>query len=187
MTMTTLQPAAPTFDDVWRTIQELALMSKETDRQMKETDRMIKAMSKQLGDLGNRLGEFVEHAVAPTVVQLFQAQGIEVHEVHPNAWSKRHGEGIEIDLLVVNDGALVAVECKSKLTQSDVDEHLARMEKLKRLFPLYKNHRALGAVAAMVMSDGVRAYAQEHGLYVLCQSGDNVIVGNSEGFTPKAW
>ena len=244
MTMTTLQPAAPTFDDVWRTIQELALMSKETDRQMKETDRMlkerseetdrkmqetslqlketdrmlkerseetdrkmqetslqlketdrqmketdrmIKAMSKQLGDLGNRLGEFVEHAVAPTVVQLFQAQGIEVHEVHPNVWSKRHGEGIEIDLLVVNDGALVAVECKSKLTQSDVDEHLARMEKLKRLFPLYKNHRALGAVAAMVMSDGVRAYAQEHGLYVLCQSGDNVIVGNSEGFTPKAW
>ena len=30
--MTTLQSTATTFDDVWRTIQELALMSKETDR-----------------------------------------------------------------------------------------------------------------------------------------------------------
>ena len=222
---------APTFEDVWRIIQENARQSKEdyrlmkermaeTDRQMRETERQMKersaetdrqmqeterqmkehlaetervmkersaVLSKQLGDLGNRLGEFVEHAVAPTVVQLFQAQGIEVHEVHPNASSKRHGEGIEIDLLVVNDGALVAVECKSKLTQSDVDEHLARMEKLKRLFPLYKNHRALGAVAAMVMSDSVKAYAQNQGFYVLCQNGDNVLVSNTEGFTPKVW
>ena len=54
--MTALPTTAPTFDDVWRTIQELALMSKETDRQvketsqqLKETDKMIKAMSKQLG------------------------------------------------------------------------------------------------------------------------------------------
>ena len=78
------------------------------------------------------------------MVQLFQAQGIEVHEVHPEVSSHRNGEGVEIDLLVVNDGALVAVESKSKLTQAHVDEHLVRMEKQKRLLPLYKNHRALG-------------------------------------------
>ena len=41
------------------------------------------------------------------------------------------------------------------------------MEKLKRLFLLYKNHRALGAVAAMVTSDSVKAYAQNQGFYVL--------------------
>jgi hypothetical protein len=89
--------------------------------------------------------------------------------------------------LVINDGALVAVECKSKLTHAHVDEHLVRMEKLKRLFPLYKNHRALGAVAAMVMSDSVKVYAQNQGFYVLCQNGDNVVVSNTEGFTPRAW
>ena len=167
----------------------------ETERQMKEhlaeTERVMKersaVLSKQLGDLGNRLGEFVEHAVAPAVVQLFQAQGVEVHEVHPEVSSKRNGEGVEIDLLVINDDALVAVECKSKLTHAHVDEHLERMEKLKRLFPLYKNHRALGAVAAMVMSDSVKAYAQNQGFYVLCQNGENVEVSNTEGFTPRAW
>ena len=208
---------APTFDDVWRMFQENAQQSKEdhrlmkermaendrqmkehlaeTERQMKEhlaeTERVMKersaVLSKQLGELGNRLGEFVEHMVAPAVVQLFQAQGVEVHEVHQEVSSKRNGEGVEIDLLVVNDGALVAVECKSKLTHAHVDDHLDRMEKLKRLFPLYKNHRALGAVAAMVMSDGVKAYAQNKGFYVLCQNGEGIEVSNTAMFTPRAW
>ena len=180
------------------TERQMKERSAETDRQMQETDRkmreqsdelklLIKNVTKNIGDLGNRLGEFVEHAVAPAVVQLFQAQGVEVHEVHPEVSSHRNGEGVEIDLLVINDGALVAVECKSKLTHAHVDEHLERMEKLKRLFPLYKNHRALGAVAAMVMSDSVKAYAQNQGFYVLCQNGENVEVSNTEGFTPRAW
>ena len=180
------------------TERQMKERSAETDRQMQETDRkmreqsdelklLIKNVTKNIGDLGNRLGEFVEHAVAPAVVQLFQAQGVEVHEVHQEVSSKRNGEGVEIDLLVINDGALVAVECKSKLTHAHVDEHLERMEKLKRLFPLYKNHRALGAVAAMVMSDSVKAYAQNQGFYVLCQNGENVEVSNTEGFTPRAW
>ncbi|MCF8210103.1 MAG: hypothetical protein K9K38_11975 [Rhodoferax sp.] len=120
-------------------------------------------------------------------MRLFQARGIEVHEVHPGAQASRHGEAIAIDLLVVNDGALVAVECKSKLTKEDIDQHLQRMEKLKRLFPLYKNHQALGAVAAMVMSDSVRDYALSHGLFVLRQSSDSIEIGNPEGFSPTIW
>jgi hypothetical protein len=37
--MTTLQQPAPTFDDVWRLMQETSLQIKETGLQMKETDR----------------------------------------------------------------------------------------------------------------------------------------------------
>ncbi len=150
-------------------VQETDLRFKETEREMKEraaghdremkeraaeTDRILNNLSRRLGDIGNRLGEFVEHRVTPAVVRLFQARGIEVHEVHPGVEAKRGGEAIEIDLLAVNDGILVAVECKSKLTQEHMDAHLLRMEKLKRLLPLYKNHQALGAVAAMVMRVG---------------------------------
>jgi len=81
----------------------------------------------------------------------------------------------------------VAVECKSRLTLEYVDAHLKRMEKLKRLLPAYKNHRALGAVAAMVISDAVKDYALGHGLYVLRQNGDSIEIGNPEGFTPTVW
>jgi len=201
MSITHTQPA-PSFEDVWRMFQEANRRMQETERQMKEraaenerqmkeraaeNDLMLKNLSKRLGDIGNRLGEFVEHMVSPAVVRLFQARGIVVHEVHPGVEAKRGGEAIEIDLLVVNDGTLVAVECKSKLTQEHIDQHLQRMEKLKRLLPLYKNHQALGAVAAMVMSDAVRDYALAHGLYVLRQSGDSIEISNPEGFTAAVW
>ncbi len=185
--MTTPQTAAPSFDDVWRMFQETDRKFQETDRKIQETDRLVGRISKQLGDLGNRLGEFVEQMVAPAVVRLFQSLGIEVHEVYPGVEVNRHGEGIEIDLLVVNDGVLVAVECKSKLTQEHVDEHLKRMEKLKRLLPTYRNHRALGAVAAMVVSEDVKRYAHNHGLYVLYQNGEGVEVSDPAGFSPKTW
>ena len=165
--------------------------SAETERLMKEraaeTDRIVKNLSKNLGDLGNRLGQFVEHSVAPAVARLFQAEGIEVHAVHPGFEAKRNGEALEIDLLVVNDGVLVVVECKSKLTRDPVDEHLRRMEKFKRVLPLYQNHRALGAVAAMVMSDSVKEYAHSQGLYVLCQNGDNMEISRPEGFVSTVW
>ncbi len=81
-----------------------------------------------------------------------------MHEVHPNVAVERDSEGIEIDLLVVNDGVLVTVVCKSKLTLEHVDAHLARMAKFKRLLPTYRNHQALGAVAAMVMKSQTLKY-----------------------------
>lgn len=179
-----------------RLLKESALETdrrfQETERLMKEraakTDLVIERLSANLGDLGNRLGEYVEYMVAPAVVRLFQAQGVDVHEVHHGVEAKRNGEKIEVDLLVVNDGSLVAVECKSKLTTAYVDAHIKRMEKLKRLLPAYRNHRALGAVAAMVISDSVKEYAHGQGLYVLSQNGDIVEVSNPpQGFSPKVW
>jgi hypothetical protein len=165
---------------VWRLFQE-------TDRRFQETDRRLKQLSKNLGDLGNRLGEFVEHLVAPAVVRLFQAEGIEVHAVYPEVFVKRDGEALEIDWLVVNDGALVAVECKSKLTHEHLDQHLARLEKIKRVLPLYRNHRVMGAVAGMVVPEGVAEAAMHQGLYVLYQNGEQIEVRNPPEFVPAQW
>ncbi|CAK0756750.1 DUF3782 domain-containing protein [Gammaproteobacteria bacterium] len=183
------------FQETDRKFQETERIMKErsaeTDRFLKErsaeTDRKMKELSKNLGEIGNRLGEFVEHMIEPTVVKLFQAEGVEVHEVHSGITVERNGEGIEIDLLVVNDGAAVAVECKSKLTKEHVDMHVLRMEKIKRMLPAYRHHQAFGAVAGMVVSADVAQYAQQQGFYVLAQSGESVEVRNDAGFRAKAW
>jgi hypothetical protein len=178
------QESEKRFQETERIMKESAL---EVDLVLKETGLLVKQLSKNLGELGNRLGEFVEYMVAPAVVRLFQSQDIQVHEVHQSIEANRNGEGIEIDLLVVNDGVLVAVECKSKLTLEHVDQHLKRMEKLKRLLPSYQNHQALGAVAAMVMSESVKAYAHDQGLYVLYQNGDSVDIAHPDKFCAKTW
>jgi hypothetical protein len=87
-------------------IANLLIAQKETERIIKEmqreTAREIKAVNTSVGRLTNRLGEFVEEAVRPSAVKLFRERGIDIHEVQQNVSANRDGEGLEIDLLVVN-------------------------------------------------------------------------------------
>lgn len=197
-----------TVDEVWALLRELVAAQQETDRKFQdtdrkfqdtermfqdtgykfqETDRKLKEVLNSLGRLGNKLGDFVEEMVKPALVRLFQARGIAVHEVHRGVSAERHGEAIEIDLLVVNDSDVIAVECKSSLSTDDVDEHLVRLAKLRRLLPRYAEARVLGAVAAMVLPDDVARYAYRRGLFVLAQSGDGVVIRNDVSFVPATW
>lgn len=201
---TTYEEVLNLFRETDRKFQELVEAQKETDRkfqetdrkfqdtdrllreQGRETDRKLKLVTTAIGDLGNRLGEFVEGLVKPAVVRLFRERGITVHQVS-SVEVDRDGESLEIDLLVVNDTEAVLVEVKSQLSQADVDEHLERLGKFKRLMPRYADVRAFGAVAAMVLPDAVARYAYRRGLFVLAQTGDSVTILNDERFQPRAW
>ncbi|MBE9194451.1 hypothetical protein IQ219_03760 [Synechocystis sp. LEGE 06083] len=185
---------ATTADEVWQLLGELIASQKETDRRMQETDRrmqetdrQIRAVNKELGELGNRLGEFVEWQVRPAAVKLFRERGIAVRELSRDVSVDNGEEGIEVDLLVVDTTQAVAIEVKSKLTQRDVDEHLERLGKFKRLLPRYQNIQLLGAVAAMVAPSEIARYAYRQGLFVITQSGEDLIILNDAKFQPKAW
>ncbi|MBU6352360.1 MAG: hypothetical protein KGS73_19695 [Chloroflexi bacterium] len=164
----------------------------ETERRLQETERLLRESSQrvdaQMGKWGNRLGEFVEWQVRPAAVKLFQERGIDVTELQSNISVYRGAEeGMEIDLLAVNGTQAVAVEVKSKLTQQDVDEHLERLAKFKRLLPRYQTVNILGAVAAFVIPTDVARYAYQNGLFVIAQSGQNLVILNDSKFRPKAW
>ena len=94
---------------------------------------------------------------------------------------------LEIDLLVVNNENVVVIECKSNLSVEDVNDHLERLEKVKRLLPRYNNCKVLGGVAGMVIPDNVATYAIKKGLYVIGQNGDHLELRNEQSFTAKAW
>jgi hypothetical protein len=171
--------------------QETERRFQETDRRFQETERILKQQSQktdeQIGKLGNRLGEFVEWQIRPSAVALFKARGIEVHELQSEVSVQRGDEGIEIDLLVVNDTDAILIEVKSKLTRADVDEHLERLAKFKRFMPRYRDVRALGAVGGMVVPKDVASYAYRQGLFVIAQSGENIVILNDDKFKPRAW
>lgn len=203
--MPTIATPPPTFDDILRLLQELVVSQKETDQKFKDTDqqfkdtdqkiremsqatdRKIKEVSTQIGRLGNRLGDFIEEAVRPAAVRLFRERGIDVHEVHQNIIAKRDGESLELDLLVVNDTDTVAVECKSNLSIDDVNEHLERLGKIKRLLPRYADSCVYAAVAGMVIPTHVAAYAIRKGLFVIGQNGDDLSLLNDAAFSPTCW
>ncbi|WP_292431368.1 hypothetical protein [Methylobacter sp.] len=137
--------------------------------------------------MSNCLGQFVEEAVRPSTVRLFSQRGIEVHEIYQNVTAKRNDEELEIDLLVVNNQDAVIIECKSNLSFDDVNEHLNRLEKIKRLMPAYSGKRISGAVARMVISENVATYAICKGLYVIGQNDDHLELCNEAEFVAKVW
>ena len=179
-------------DEVWELFREVARRFEETDRKFQDTDRKfqetrqeIKKVNESVGRLGNRLGDFVEEMVKPAALRFFQTQGMYVVHRDIHAW--RDGDEIEIDLLVVNNTDMIAIECKSLLSQDDVNQHIQKLTWLKKLLPSYQDKTVMGAVAAMVLPDQVARYAYKQGLYVIAQSGDHLFIRNDDRFVPKCW
>ncbi|EDZ92876.1 conserved hypothetical protein [Limnospira maxima CS-328] len=173
------------------TKQLLQRQSEESDRRFRETERIIQQqnekLKQQLRKLEDPVGDFIRWQVRPAAIQLFQQPGTYDYQVSAGASAARFGEAIEIDLLVVNTDQAILVEVKSKLTQTDINEHLERLEKFKRLMPRYSDVKAMGAVAGMVVPEEVASYGYRRGLFVLAQSGDSVVILNDDKFRPRQW
>ena len=170
-----------------RRAQEAERRAQENESRSRETDRRLRELDKQIGRLGNRLGDFVQEMVAPSVVQLFADRGLQVHQLARNVQAKRNGQAMQIDLMVLNDDAVVLVEVKSALSVDDVNEHLQRLAGFKTVFPRHADARVMGAVAAMVIPDNVASYAYHQGLFVLGQRGETMQILNDTQFQPRTW
>ena len=169
-------------------IENLLAESKlESDRSMTELKRTVERTSKAVDSLTTRWGRFVEELVEPAVLRLFQEKGIDIKEVYPRARVKRQGIAMEIDILGVDDTDLVVVECKSRLSQDDVDEFIEKLTRFKIAFPHYQNYRAYGAVAGIEINEGIDRYAYKKGLFVIKPSGDTVAIINDADFQPNTW
>ena len=169
------------FETVWAALMENREQIKETDRRMKETDT-------QLGKLGNRFGDLVEHLVVPGILDKFNAIGYRFTRHSERAKYRDLETDVvlaEVDILLENGDVAIAVEVKSNLRTEDVTEHLKRMEVLRRLRKDTRTYR--GALAAAIISEGARQYAQDSGFYVLEQTGDTMKLDIPPGFVPKDW
>jgi hypothetical protein len=200
-----------TFEKVWamfqetdrrlqktdRLIQENALQMKETDRKFQETDRKfqetdrrMKETDRKISKLGSRIGDLVEELIAPNILEKFNKLGYVFGKVAPNVrYSDLRGRLVaEVDILLENGDAALAVEVKTNLTDNDVRDHAARMEKLRRYADEHGDkRRLLGAVAGAIATEEVKAFAVKNGFFVLEQSGDTIRISVPEGFTPREW
>ncbi|HSM82167.1 MAG TPA: hypothetical protein VLS96_10795, partial [Nodosilinea sp.] len=166
----------------------------EADRRAAEADRRLQRLesvaantSREVAGLTTRWGQFVENLVAPAVVRLFQERGIEVQEIARRMQSQRPGAEMEIDIFAVDGDVAVAIEVKSWLSRSDVDDFLARLGRFRQAFPHYTGYRLYGAVAGIEIDTGVDRYAYQQGLFVIKQTGDTVALANDSAFRPSAW
>ena len=154
-----------------------------------EFKKSRKEFDKKIGEISGTLGRFVEGLVEPKLLELFRNRGIEVTEIYHNVEIHKKGmEEAEIDLLLINSDYSIAVEVKTTLKVSDVDDHIKRLEKLKNNpIRVLKGTTLLGAVAGMRIEEQADKYAYRQGLFVLKQKGEIVEIANDNKFKPKEW
>ena len=173
-----------------RQMRETDRQMRETDRQMKETDRRMKETVEKFGKLSNRFGELAEHLVIPNIMEKFNALGFTFTRSGPNVKiAEVSGKRIaELDILLENGDTAIAVEVKTKPRQDDVDDHVKRMEALRRYADGRGDMRTFqGAIAGAIMDDRVRDYIIKNGFYAIEQTGDTVKINIPEGFKARRW
>ncbi|MDR0443312.1 MAG: hypothetical protein LBH44_07910 [Treponema sp.] len=190
----------PTFETVWAALQEIARRQEETDRQMKEsmmetdrqmreTDRQMKEYNKRFGDFTNRFGEVVEYMVAPNLCEKFREFGFNFLQCNSGTRVNDYDNNIhfEIDVKLENGDKAMLVEVKTKLTTEHINNHIERIEKMRKYADLHGDKRSfLGAVAGVVMTADVKDYALKQGFFVVEPSGEtfNITPPNNK---PKEW
>ncbi|MCL2442160.1 MAG: hypothetical protein FWD13_01690 [Treponema sp.] len=181
--------STPSFETVWAVLQEVAERQKETDRMQKETDRIVKNNAQQIGKLGKRFGEIAEYMIAPNLREKFRELGYDFPKANPNSDVSDHKNDIhlEIDVLLENGDKALLVEIKTKPTTEDINDHIIRLEKIRKYADLHDDKRSfLAAIAGIVMTNNVKDYALKQGFFVIEPSGEtfNIIPPSN---TPKEW
>ena len=171
-----------------RRMEETRLQMQETDRIVQETSKQIKATDKKVGELSNRFGELAEHLVAPNIKEKFNALGFTFNKVSQNIQITNAAgtHAAEIDILLENGDTVIAVEVKAKPKQSDIDDHIKRME-LLRAEDGQRSRIFHGAIAGAIMSNELRNYILKNGFFPIEQSGETVKISAPEGFKPRRW
>jgi Zn/Cd-binding protein ZinT len=118
-----------------------------------------------IGELGNRFGELAEHLVAPSIREKFNERGYHFDDIsRDREIIGPDGTWAEIDILLENAEFSIVVEVKAKPTVKHVDQHITRIEVIRRHKDRRQDKRKLqGAIAGAIMTKAVKDYAQKAG------------------------
>jgi hypothetical protein len=198
-----------TFEKVWAALMEsrqrMDESQQETQKQMQESNRELKnrmdeswqriaenmlKLQDNLGGLGNSLGRLTETLFTNELWKKFSDIGFPVtgQSSHRKFCDKKQVLA-EADLFIENGEYVIAVEIKTDLLVSDVNEHLERIEIIRQYFDARGDKRKIvGAVAGGFVSENILKYAQRKGLYVVLQTGDSVVIAAApQGFKAREW
>ena len=168
-------------------IEEVARMQKETDRLQKETSLQMKRTDEKinkLGGLGANIGESTEIFFYHGFKESPSLNGVAFEETVHNIRARRG----QYDIVLYGQNCVAVIEVKHKFHPKDVQFFVDKnLPKFKKIFPEHKNDTLYGAIAGFVVPQDAVDIAVEAGLFVFCQSGNNMKSLNDESFTPRIY
>jgi hypothetical protein len=172
-------PRGLTFEHVWAALMETKQILKEQSE----------SVNNQIGALTNLFGDVTEAMIAPRICEKFEELGFNFPRANPNVRFNDRVNNIsfEIDIMLENGDKAMLVEVKTKLTMERVNKNIERLEKMRKYANLHGDKRIfLGAVAGIVVTDEVKNYALNQGLYFIEYAGENFYITPPNG-KPKEW
>ncbi|MDR2898121.1 MAG: hypothetical protein LBU99_04830 [Spirochaetaceae bacterium] len=168
-----------------RSLEEVHQAHRETEEALKQS---FKELNKTVGGLSNTMGSLVESIMTTALPGKFKQFGFDFTRIVTCKW--RNGDGsilTEIDGLLENKTQAIAVEVKTTMHRSDVDDHLKRMERI-RIYADNNNDKRVffGAMAGAIIHKDVKDYALSKGFFVIEPSGEDVTV-TKPTVEPKSW
>ena len=147
----------------------------------------IRETQKNIGGLNNTLGSMVERIMTPDLPRKFKHFGFTFDKITTIKWTSNGNVYAEIDGLLENGAQAMAVEVKTTLEIEDINDHLKRMEKIRKYADEHGDKREfLCAIAAMIVKPKPKEYALKQGLFVIEPSGEDVKVIKPEN-EPRVW
>jgi len=149
----------------------------ETDRKMAETDRQIKQLGKMIGGLSNNHGLFAEeyfyNAFKRGKKNFF---GEKFDKILRSETLEDDRTKAEFDLLLVNGKSVALIEVKFRTRGKTVDQLMNKIKNFRLKFPEYQNHQVYLGIASMVFEDKMEYECIDHGIAVIKQVGDTVVI-----------
>ena len=198
-----------TFEKVWLAMMETRMRMEETYRQTQQeieksqqrmeesqkesqriTDKILADLSRNIGGLGNSLRLLTETLFSTDIWKKFNELGYTFSRQSPNTKFIENDRAIaEVDYLLENGDYAMPVEVKTVLKTAHVNDHLERIARIRKYLDARGDRRRLiGAVAGGSVTEDVLEYAQKNGLFVIVQTGDNVMIADMpEGFKAREW
>jgi hypothetical protein len=201
-----------TFEKFWSLLMEDRERQAQTDVQIKELEtqmkevgahvrevgshvdeltKSIQVVDNNVGGVGNALGGVMEDMFTTNVCSKFNVFGYTFTQTSRDMVirDKNGKKFVEVDAFLENGEYVMAVEVKLQLEIYDINKHLERLEKLRKCMDEKGDKRKLvGAMAAGLVKQKEKDYAEGKGLYVLVQNGDSVKVSeNPDDFICHVW
>ena len=182
------------MEQIEKVLLELAVQSKETDRQMRITDeqmrltdRQVKQLNKQLGEINNKWGTFTEGMTGPSVEKIlfdrFQIQNVSFRQK-----ARRNGEVIELDAFGYSNGEVqtaVVVEIKSHLKDESITQIDETLDKFLTFFPEHADKKLFALVACVSAPENLKNILRKKGIYLALLNDETFEVYDFPNFTPK--
>jgi hypothetical protein len=165
-----------TFENVWAALSKL--------------EKTVADLSKNLGGLGNLQGWLTQAMFETGMSDKFFEIGYNFDSQTSRRVFKENRDFLaEADVFLENSECAMPVEIKTELSTKDIDEHIERIETIRRYMDARNDNRKLvGAIAGEIVAENVLRYAHKKGLYVLTQNGDSVAIAAApHNFQRQEW